>query len=142
MPDRSATGFSSPRSSTSAGAAAGPGGTAAADVESRLARVTRNGGMRVVTVRRSRWAQARRRLADALDVPLRDAGAEFVAALRAVATERKIPDFDVVLRADAAEPGTREHTNLQRVVASAFEKLEQEWVVATSAWLTGEAIPA
>ncbi len=83
--------------------------------------------MRVVTVRRSRWPQARARLAASLDVPLRDAGAEFVGALRAIATERKIPDFDVVRRADAAEPGSRAHTNLQRVVAAAFERLERDW---------------
>lgn len=83
--------------------------------------------MRVITVRRSRWAQGRARLAAALDVPVRDAGTEFVTALRAVATERKIPDFGVVLHADAAEPGSRDHINLQRVVAAAFERLEQDW---------------
>jgi len=126
-PERQPTGYTSLGTSTSAGAAASAGGTAAADVSSRLARVAEHGGMRVITMRRSRWAQGRARLADALDVPVRDAGSEFVAALRAVATERKIPDFAVVLRADAAEPGSRDHTNLQRVVAAVFERLEQDW---------------
>lgn len=136
-PERRPTGYSPVRSSSSVGTAAGHSGTAAADVGSRLAHAAEHGGMRVITVRRSRWPQARARLATTLDVPLRDAGAEFVAALRAVAAERKIPDFDVVRRADAAEPGSRAHTNLQRVVAAAFERLERDWSEAGVLALAG-----
>jgi hypothetical protein len=114
--------------SVSGGPAAQPG-RAAADVASRLARVAEQGGVRVVTVRRAGWARCRVRLAATLDVPVRDASAEFVAALRAIATERKIPDFAVVLRADAAEAGNKARTNLHRVVA-AFERLERQWSTA------------
>lgn len=127
-PDTSLSGYTSLRRSTSMDSASPPG-SAAADIAARLGRVVSHGGVRVVTVRRAGWARCRARLAEILDVPVpvRVASAEFVAALRAVATERRIPDFSVVLRADAAEPGSRDRTNLQRVVTAAFEKLEAQW---------------
>ncbi|MGH3802327.1 MAG: hypothetical protein ACRDTD_19760, partial [Pseudonocardiaceae bacterium] len=125
-PEPPVSGYTSLRPSSSLSPAAGAG-SAAADVASRLAQVAAHGGVRVVTVRRSGWQRCRTRLAAVLDVPVRDVSAEFVAAMRAVATARKIPDFDVVLRADTADAGSRARTNLQRVVAAAFDKLEQQW---------------
>lgn len=135
-PEPSISGHTSLRLSSSLSPAASAG-SAAADVATRLAHVAAHGGVRVVTVRRSGWSRCRSRLAAVLDVPVRDASAEFVAALREVATERKIPDFSVVLRADAAGAGSKAHTNLQRVVAAAFEKLEQQWSTAGVLLLDG-----
>lgn len=125
-PKVSTTGYPSLRRSTSMGASS-PAGSAAADVAARLGRAASHGGVRVVTVRRAGWARCRTRLAEILDAPVHDASAQFVTALRAVAAERKISDFSVVLRADAAEPGSRDRTNLHRVVTAAFEKLEAQW---------------
>ncbi|MGH3910031.1 MAG: BREX system serine/threonine kinase PglW, partial [Pseudonocardiaceae bacterium] len=125
-PDTSLSGDTSLRRSNSMGSASLPG-SAAADVAARLTRVVTHGGVRVVTARRPGWARCRSRLAAILGVPARDVSSEFVGALRAVATERKIPDFSVVLRADAADADSRARTNLQRVVAAAFERLEQQW---------------
>ena len=135
-PEPTLSGYPSLRPSSSIGSSSSAG-SAAADVAARLAQVVAHGGVRVVTVRRAGWASCRNRLAAVLDVPVRDASAEFVAALRAVATERKIPDFSVVLRADTPDANSKARTNLQRVVAAAFERLEQQWSEAGSLLLDG-----
>ncbi|MEV0675726.1 BREX system serine/threonine kinase PglW [Actinosynnema sp. NPDC050436] len=102
-------------------------GTAAGDVDARLADVARRGGIRVVTVRLKRWARARAAVELALGLPVVDATTAFVAALREVARELRIPDFDRVLRADAAEAGSNDQLNLHRVVEQACQRLEADW---------------
>ncbi|MBY8850776.1 hypothetical protein K7G98_21220, partial [Saccharothrix sp. MB29] len=102
-------------------------GTAASDVDARLVDAAQRGGVRIITVRRKRWAQARAAVEAALGVPVVDVTAAFVAALRDVAREHRIPDFDRVLRADAADSGSREQLNLHRVVELACGALEREW---------------
>lgn len=47
-------------------------------------------------------------------MPVVDVTAAFVAALRDVAREHRIPDFDRVLRADAADSGSKDQLNLHR----------------------------
>jgi hypothetical protein len=95
--------------------------------EVRLAHVIEHGGVRMVTFRRSRWAQCRRRVAEVTGVEPVDVSAAFVMALREVAAQRRITDFGVVLRADAPDADARSRTNLQRVVDAAWELLEQQW---------------
>ncbi|MGI8814863.1 MAG: hypothetical protein ACR2G2_06120 [Pseudonocardia sp.] len=97
------------RAPVSAASGSGPG--------ARLGYALRHGGARVVTFRRSRWAATRDRVCELAGVQTTDASAAFVGALRKVASELLIPDFDVILQADApsADPGDR--TNLQQVVA-------------------------
>ncbi|GDY33308.1 BREX system serine/threonine kinase PglW [Gandjariella thermophila] len=102
-------------------------GTAASDVDARLVEAARHGGFRVITLRRKRWPRARLAVEAVLGEPVVDVSAAFVGALRAVARQRQIPDFDRVLHADAAEPGSRDQLNLQRVVSEACALLEQEW---------------
>jgi len=102
-------------------------GTAASDVDARLVEASRHGGVRIVTVRRKRWERARTAVEAALGMPVIDVSAAFVAAVRQVARQLNIPDFNRVLQADAAEPGSNDQLNLQRVVAQACDLLEAEW---------------
>jgi len=54
-----------------------------------------------------------------------------------VARERRIADFDVVLRADAADADPRARTNLQRVVTEAWQKLAARWIGSDTLVLDG-----
>jgi hypothetical protein len=102
-------------------------GTAASDVDARLVEVSRHGGVRIITVRRKRWERARTAVEAALGMPVIDVSTAFVIAVRQVARQLNIPDFGRVLQADAAEPGSNDQLNLQRVVAQACDLLEAEW---------------
>jgi hypothetical protein len=81
----------------------------------------------VVTFRRSRWPATRAHVSALAEVDAVDASAAFVEALRAVARERKIASFDVVLRADAPDADSRARTNLQQVVGEAWARLDDAW---------------
>jgi hypothetical protein len=52
----------------------------------------------------------------------------FVRALRAQAQEAAIPDFGVVLRADRADPGSRDQLNLSRLLDRTFDALAGELI--------------
>ncbi|WP_300007723.1 BREX system serine/threonine kinase PglW [Pseudonocardia sp.] len=106
----------------------GPAAAADGGPDARLRHVLDQGGTRLVTVRRSGWAAARDRAAAVLGVEPVDASAAFVGALREVARERRISDFDVVLRADAPDADSRARTNLGRVIAQAWDRLESTWM--------------
>ncbi|MDN5913801.1 MAG: BREX system serine/threonine kinase PglW [Pseudonocardia sp.] len=97
--------------------------------DARLGHARRRGGVRVVTFRRSRWLATRERVEGLAGVEPVDASAAFVEALRGVAHDRRIADFDVVLRADAPDADTRARTNLGRVVEEAWQRLEAQWAV-------------
>lgn len=92
--------------------------------EARLRYALSHGGARVVTFRRSRWAATRRRVCELAGIDAVDASAAFVGALRAVARERNIADFDMVLSADAPDADQRARKNLQRVVDEAWTRLD------------------
>lgn len=95
--------------------------------DARLRHVRTHGGARLVTVRRAGWAGCRDRVSGLLGVAPVDVSAEFVGALREVAAEHRITDFGVVLRADAPDADARARTNLGRVAATAWERLERRW---------------
>lgn len=92
-----------------------------------LQRLARHGGVRMVTFRGSRWAGTREHVRALLGTDIVDASAAFVEALRGVARDRRIADFELVLRADAPDADQRARTNLNRVAAEAWERLEQAW---------------
>jgi serine/threonine protein kinase len=121
------TGVTLVPSSTSSASHPLVSGTAASDVDARLVEAAQRGGVRIVTVRRKRWAQARTAVEAALGLPVVDVTAAFVTALREVAKEYRIPDFDRVLRADAAASGSQDQLNLHRVVEQACAVLERNW---------------
>ncbi|GAA4535324.1 BREX system serine/threonine kinase PglW [Pseudonocardia xishanensis] len=98
--------------------------------DDRLQYALRQGGARVVTFRRSRWAPTSVHIAAVTGAEVVDASAAFVRTLRAVAAERRIPDFGVVLRADAPDADARAQGNLGRLVGEAWERLDQEWAQA------------
>lgn len=95
--------------------------------DARLEYALRQGGARVVTVRRSRLVATYDHLAHLTGAGIVDASAAFVEALRAVARDRGIEDFGVVLRADAPDASARDRSNLQVVVADAWKRLEATW---------------
>jgi hypothetical protein len=127
VPPTSVTSSSSRPSDLSAGhgtsAVVVPGGAP----EARIAHVLDHGGARLVTFRRSRWEACRQRVAEVVGVEPLDVSAAFIGALRGEAAERRITDFGVVLRADAASADDRSRANLQRVVDGAWKRLEQRW---------------
>lgn len=127
VPPTLLTASSSQQSGTAAGAVALPAHGSGGAPESRISHVLDHGGVRFVTFRRSRWAACRGRVAHVAGVDPLDVSAAFVLALREVAAQRRIADFDVVLRADAPDADTRARANLQRVVDAAWERLEQQW---------------
>ncbi len=114
VPPTSVTSSSSRPSDLSAGhgtsAVVVPGGAP----EARIAHVLDHGGVRLVTFRRSRWEACRQRVAEVVGVEPLDVSAAFIGALRDEAAERRITDFGVVLRADAADADDRSRANLQR----------------------------
>lgn len=131
VPPGSGAASSSWRSSTSTAGSAGTASQVSGDgPDSRLLSVLRDGGARMVTFRRSRWAACRDHVVEVMGVEPVDASAAFVAALRDVARDRRITDFSVVLRADAPDAEPRARTNLDRVVAQAWSRLEAEWSAA------------
>lgn len=126
-PPRTASATTSWQSRSTGERAQGAVPAVASGPDARLRHALHDGGVRVVTFRRSRWAATRihvRRLAGVAPV---DASAGFVGALREVARERRIADFGVVLRADAPDADSRARTNLARVVDEAWQKLEAQW---------------
>lgn len=104
-----------------------PTSATVAGADPRLDRVVRDGGVRIVTARRSAWPSARARVAATTGATVRDAGAEFAVAVREVAAEHGVRSFTTVLRADAADAPARARTNLTKIVALAFERLEERW---------------
>ncbi|GEL17300.1 BREX system serine/threonine kinase PglW [Pseudonocardia asaccharolytica] len=131
VPPRTVASSSSWRSETSTGGAAvaaAPAGESGP--EARLRYVLEHGGVRMVTVRRSRWAACRRHVAGLVGAEVVDASAAFVSALREIARERRIADFGVVLRADAPDADPRARANLQRVVDEAWVRLRDGWDAA------------
>jgi hypothetical protein len=121
---------SSWRSSTSTGRAPVPAAGGGDGPDARLRTILRDGGVRVVTVRRSRWAPCRRYLGAVTGVEPVDVSTAFVEALRDVARDRRITDFSVVLRADAPDAEPRARTNLDRVVGEAWTRLTERWASA------------
>jgi serine/threonine protein kinase len=123
-PSTTVTGLASPRRSDSSLAGAVEG-KVMADVPARLTEAVRHGGVRFVTVRPKRAARARQEIHEIVAEPV-DVSAMFVRILRAQATAAKIPDFGVVLRADAADPDSRDQLNLARLLARTFDAMAAE----------------
>jgi serine/threonine protein kinase len=114
------------RSSSSASGHPIVEGSATADAPARLADAVRYGGVRYVTVRPKRAGEARERIGDIVGEPMLDVSAMFVRTLRAQAKAANIPNFGVVLRADAAHAGSREQLNLDRLLTKTFHALAEE----------------
>lgn len=114
------------RSGSSSGSHPVVEGSATADAPARLVDAVRHGGVRFVTVRPRRAARARARVEDIVGMPVSDVSAMFVRTLRAQADAAAIRDFGVVLRADAADPGSRDQLNLARLLTRTFEALAEE----------------
>nr|WP_241831768.1 BREX system serine/threonine kinase PglW [Parafrankia soli] len=101
-----------------------PDQAAAALAEQRLATAAEAGGFRALTVRRNHYLAARAELtrphrfaAEPVDV-----AALFLDALHAEVDPRPRPTWATILRADAAEPGSRAATNLAEYVRTAWER--------------------
>ncbi|MEX5712601.1 BREX system serine/threonine kinase PglW [Parafrankia sp. FMc6] len=102
-----------------------PDQAAAALAEQRLtAAAAEAGGFRALTVRRNHYLAARAELtrphrfaAEPVDV-----AAVFLDALHAEVDPRPRPTWATILRADAAEPGSRAATNLAEYVRTAWER--------------------
>ncbi|TDV52018.1 BREX system serine/threonine kinase PglW [Actinophytocola oryzae] len=114
------------RSDSSSGGQPLVEGSATADAPARLSDAVRHGGVRFVTFRPRRAGKARARVEDIVGVPVFDVSAMFVRILRAQASSAAITDFGVVLRADAAEPGSRDQLNLSRLLTRTFDALAEE----------------
>ncbi|MGQ0480074.1 MAG: BREX system serine/threonine kinase PglW [Pseudonocardia sp.] len=139
--DRLAPPRTTAASSTWAPTTAGGRGAAGSPVDTgpdlALRQVLRSGGARVVTFRRSRWSATREYVRSVAGVDVVDASSAFVTALREVARDRRIADFDVVLRADAPDADPRARTNLNRVVDEAWQRLSLVWTSAEVLVLDG-----
>lgn len=126
-PPRTATTSSSWQSGGSMGGSPAHVSAIGGGPDARLRYALGHGGVRVVTFRRSRWAATRAHVCELAGVDAVDVSAAFVGALRAVARDKHITDFGVVLRADGPDADLRARTNLQRVVDDAWARLEPEW---------------
>lgn len=104
-----------------------PAPVASDGADPRLDRVLQIGGVRIVTARRSRWQEARSRLAAATGATVHDAGTEFATTMREIAAERGVRSFATVLRADADDAPDRARTNLAKIVELALARLESSW---------------
>jgi len=119
------------RQSTDSGVAVHGGdfGSDAVNAEDRLQRNIQSGGLLVMTVepRQARHAEAEllRRFGTESGMPLQRVSfdALLLKALREQATAAKV-DWNKVLSADAAEPGSRDWTNLQRLVQRTLVSLK------------------
>ena len=99
--------------------------------------VQRDGGVRIVTARRSAWKQAHSRVSAMTAATIHDAGLEFATAMREVAGEHGGRSFTTVVQADADDAPARAKTNLAKIVARALERLEERWRAETVLVLDG-----
>jgi hypothetical protein len=128
VPPTSITASSSRQGESSVGPTPSvPVAAAGGSPEARVRYVLEYGGVRLLTFRRSRWAACRGRVAEVTGAEPVDVSAAFIGALRQVATQRRIADFGLVLRADAPDADARAAKNLERVAREAWELLEREW---------------
>ncbi|MCI2423455.1 BREX system serine/threonine kinase PglW [Saccharopolyspora sp. K220] len=116
------------RPSSGTATAGGPRGTASANVEERLNEVVQRGGMRLLTTGMREWGQARIHLGEVIEAPVVNVSSTFVATLRSVMHEVGITNPEIVSAADAAEPGTRDATNLNTLLKRVFAALERQWL--------------
>lgn len=137
VPPSTASTSSSWAASSVGDSAPGTGIAHAEGPDARLRYAIRNGGVRMITFRRTRWAACRAHVATAVGTEPVDVSAAFVAALREVARERRIADFSVVLRADAPDADQRARTNLAKVVEEAWTRLRVTWSSAEVLVLDG-----
>lgn len=107
--------------------------------EDRLQRALKAGGLLVLTVEPR---QARRAEAELLRRFGQDSGSNpalqrmsfdalLLKALRTEATAARV-DWNIVLRADAAEPGSRDWANLQRLVQRTLNKIKPELLTSSA----------
>ena len=107
------------------------------NAEDRLQRNIKSGGLLVMTVepRQARHAQAEllRRFGTESGLPLQGVSfdALLIKALRVEATAAKV-DWNKVLSADAAQPGSRDWTNLQRLVQRTLTNLKPQLLTHTN----------
>ncbi|SNQ48128.1 Serine/threonine protein kinase [Frankia canadensis] len=102
-----------------------PDQAAAALVEQRLLAAAAVDGFRALTVRRNHYLAARAGLIrPRFAAELVDVAAVFLDALHAEVDLRPKPTWATILRADAAEPGTRAATNLADYVRRAWDRAE------------------
>ncbi|WP_347403394.1 BREX system serine/threonine kinase PglW, partial [Protofrankia symbiont of Coriaria myrtifolia] len=101
-----------------------PDRAAAALAEQRLAAAVEAGGFRALTVRRNHYLAARAELARPHRFAAEpvDVAAVFLDALHAEVDPRLKPTWATILRADAAEPGSRAAGNLAEYVRTAWER--------------------
>jgi serine/threonine protein kinase len=99
-----------------------PEEAAAHTAERRLLAAAEAGGFRALTVRRSHYLAARAELArpDRFAAELVDVAALFLAALHTQVDPRPKPTWATILRADAAEPGSKAARNLAGYVDAAW----------------------
>ncbi|MDT3441470.1 protein kinase domain-containing protein [Pseudofrankia sp. BMG5.37] len=99
-----------------------PDQTAALTAERRLATAAAGDGFRALTVRRSRYLAARAELTrpDRFAATPVSVAALFLDALHAQVDPRPKPTWATILRADAAEPGSKASRNLRAYVDAAW----------------------
>lgn len=106
---------------------ADPDVQAAADLEGRLQRSLEHGGFLALRVPTSRGRELRRELARFTAEPYGvvpvDLERWFLDELRTTAADRKV-SWDKLVAADAAETGSRDHTNLRILTRAAAERVE------------------
>ncbi|GLU49007.1 BREX system serine/threonine kinase PglW [Nocardiopsis ansamitocini] len=100
---------------------------AAVKAEQRLAHSARQDGFRVLTVPQRRTEDAVRRLSgEPYGARAVSLTALFVAELRGVVGEAARPTWETVLKADAAEPGSRAHQQLRVRTDKAWGRIEPQ----------------
>jgi len=99
---------------------------AARQFEERLQRAAREGAFLALLVESRQLERAERELAARFDVDVRSLEEALIRHMRAEAA-RVDADWNVVLRADAAPPGSADWRNLLVLVGRALAALEQEW---------------
>ncbi|NUB25304.1 BREX system serine/threonine kinase PglW [Azospirillum brasilense] len=98
--------------------------TAAQHLEERMGYALRTGGFLALTVDPRRYLDAERALLDRFPLQRVSVDRLLLDAMRIEAVTRKV-DWSLVLRADAADPQSRDWTNLQRLIGFAVPKVEQ-----------------
>lgn len=105
-------------------AAPPPETVAAEEFERRLRRAADRGGFLVLLALPERAGHAAEAIADRFEVTHLSLDRLFLDALHAAAAAANV-DWRVVLAADAADPGSRDWRNLQRLVERALPKVEE-----------------
>ncbi|KAA0575160.1 BREX system serine/threonine kinase PglW [Azospirillum sp. B21] len=102
---------------------------AARQLEEKFAYARRTGGFLALTVDPRHYRDAERALVERFPLKRLSLDRLMLDAMRAEADGRKV-DWSLVLRADAADPQSRDWGNLQRLIGFAMPKIEQALMTA------------